>query len=123
MSAGISVNAPRCSVALTFHIDDRTLKCHYCQFTSTPPETCPACRGTRVEYFGTGTQKVERESGVSSPKRAWPAWTAMPPVDGHAMQEILTRLARGEIDILIGTQMITRGTISADPLVGVVSPT
>ena len=58
---GYICQCPRCSVALTFHIDDRTLKCHYCQFTTPPPETCPACQGTRVEYFGTGTQKVERE--------------------------------------------------------------
>jgi primosomal protein N' (replication factor Y) (superfamily II helicase) len=119
---GYICQCPRCSVALTFHIDDRTLKCHYCQFTTPPPETCPTCQGTRVEYFGTGTQKVEREV-----RRLYPqAHVARMDRDAtgrrHAYQDILTRLARGEIDILIGTQMITKGhDFPRITLVGVIS--
>jgi primosomal protein N' (replication factor Y) len=113
---------PRCSVALTFHIDDRTLKCHYCQFTTTPPETCPACRGTRVEYFGTGTQKVEREVRRIFPEARVARMDRDATGGRHAYQDILIRLARGEIDILIGTQMITKGhDFPRITLVGVIS--
>jgi primosomal protein N' (replication factor Y) len=119
---GFLCQCPRCSVTLTFHLDDRLLKCHYCQFTSPPPETCPACRGTRVEYFGMGTQKVEREvrrifAGARVSRMDRDATGGR-----HAYQEILERLARGEIDILIGTQMITKGhDFPHITLVGVVS--
>jgi primosomal protein N' (replication factor Y) len=119
---GYICQCPRCSVALTFHIHDRTLKCHYCQFTSTPPDTCPACQGTRVEYFGTGTQKVEREVRRVFPQARVARMDRDATGGRHAMQEILTRLARGEIDILIGTQMITKGhDFPRITLVGVVS--
>jgi primosomal protein N' (replication factor Y) len=113
---------PRCSVALTFHLDDRTLKCHYCQFATVPPETCATCRGTRVEYFGTGTQKVEREVRRLFPQARVARMDRDATGGRHAMQEILSRLARGEIDILIGTQMITKGhDFPRITLVGVVS--
>jgi len=119
---GYICQCPRCSVALTFHIDDRTLKCHYCQFSSTPPETCPTCRGTRVEYFGTGTQKVEREVRRLFPQARVARMDRDATGARQAYQDILTRLARGEIDILIGTQMITKGhDFPGITLVGVVS--
>ena len=119
---GCICQCPRCSVALTFHIDDRTLKCHYCQFATAPPETCPACRGTRVEYFGTGTQKVEREVRHIFPQARVARMDRDATGGRHALQDILTRLARGEIDILIGTQMITKGhDFPRITLVGVVS--
>jgi primosomal protein N' (replication factor Y) len=119
---GYICQCPRCSVTLTFHIDTRLLKCHYCEFSSTPPETCPACRGTRVEYFGTGTQKVEREVRRLFPKASVARMDRDATGGRHAFQDILARLARGEIDILIGTQMITKGhDFPRITLVGVVS--
>jgi primosomal protein N' (replication factor Y) (superfamily II helicase) len=119
---GYICQCPRCSVSLTFHIDDRTLKCHYCQFTTPPPETCPACQGTRVEYFGTGTQKVEREVRRLFPQASVARMDRDTTGGRHAYQDILSRLARGEIDILIGTQMITKGhDFPGITLVGVIS--
>lgn len=119
---GFICQCPHCSVTLTFHIDDRTLKCHYCEYVTPPPETCPTCQGTRVEYFGTGTQKVEREVRRIFP-RARVARLDRDTTGGrHAYRDILGRLARGEIDILIGTQMITKGhDFPRITLVGVVS--
>jgi primosomal protein N' (replication factor Y) len=119
---GYICQCPRCSVSLTFHIDDRTLKCHYCQLTTTPPETCPICRGTRVEYFGTGTQKVEREVRRLFPQARVARMDRDATGGRHAYQDILSRLARGQIDILIGTQMISKGhDFPRITLVGVVS--
>jgi primosomal protein N' (replication factor Y) (superfamily II helicase) len=101
---GYICQCPRCSVALTFHIDDRTLKCHYCQFTTMPPE------------------KVEREVRRIFPQARVARMDRDATGGRHAMQEVLTRLARGEIDILIGTQMITKGhDFPRITLVGVVS--
>ena len=119
---GFICQCPRCSVTLTFHLDERLLKCHYCQYSSQPPETCPACRGTRVEYFGTGTQKVEREVRRLFPRARVARMDRDATGGRHAYQDILERLARGEIDILIGTQMITKGhDFPRITLVGVVS--
>jgi primosomal protein N' (replication factor Y) (superfamily II helicase) len=119
---GYICQCPRCSVTLTYHIDTRLLKCHYCEFSSTPPETCPTCRGTHVEYFGTGTQKVEREVRRLFPKARVARLDRDTTGGRHAFQDILARLARGEIDILIGTQMITKGhDFPRITLVGVVS--
>jgi primosomal protein N' (replication factor Y) len=119
---GFICQCPRCSVTLTFHIDDRMLKCHYCEFTDTPPETCPTCQGTRVEYFGTGTQKVEREVRRIYPQARVARLDRDATGGRHAFRDILSRLARGEIDILIGTQMITKGhDFPRITLVGVVS--
>jgi primosomal protein N' (replication factor Y) len=119
---GYICQCPRCSVALTFHLDDRTLKCHYCQFTAIPPEMCTACRGTRVEYFGMGTQKVEREVRRIFPQARIARMDRDATGGRYAYRDILTRLARGEIDILIGTQMIAKGhDFPHITLVGVVS--
>jgi primosomal protein N' (replication factor Y) (superfamily II helicase) len=119
---GYICQCPRCSVTLTFHINDRTLKCHYCQFTTTPPETCPACRGTRVEYFGTGTQKVEREVRRIFPHARVARLDRDATGGRHAYRDVLSRLAHGEIDVLVGTQMITKGhDFPRITLVGVVS--
>jgi primosomal protein N' (replication factor Y) len=75
-----------------------------------------------VEYFGTGTQKVEREVRRIFPHARVARMDRDATGGRHAMQEILTRLARGEIDILIGTQMITKGhDFPRITLVGVVS--
>jgi primosomal protein N' (replication factor Y) len=119
---GFICQCPRCSVTLTFHLDDRLLKCHYCEFTAPPPETCPTCQGTRVEYFGTGTQKVEREVRRIFPQARVARLDRDSTGGRHAFRDILSRLARGEIDILVGTQMITKGhDFPRITLVGVVS--
>ncbi|MBI3327073.1 MAG: primosomal protein N' [Nitrospinae bacterium] len=119
---GFICQCQRCSVALTFHLDDRLLKCHYCEFSSSPPTVCPQCRGTRVEYFGTGTQKVEREVRRLFPDARVSRMDRDATGGRHAHQQILGSLARGEIDILIGTQMIAKGHDFPNiTLVGVVS--
>jgi primosomal protein N' (replication factor Y) len=119
---GFICQCPHCSVTLTFHLDDRLLKCHYCGFSSRPPEICSQCRGTRVEYFGTGTQRVEREVRRLFPEARVSRMDRDATGGRHAYQRILGGLARGEIDILIGTQMISKGHDFPNiTLVGVVS--
>lgn len=111
----------RCSVSLTFHESDSRLRCHYCNFTLRLPRACPECNGEVIRFQGYGTQKLEEEV-----RRAFPHArllrldrdTTRKHSDFEAMFEKMTC---GEIDILIGTQMITKGhDFSNVTLVGVV---
>ena len=112
---------PNCSISLTYHRTTDRLICHYCQQEEALPRTCPRCAGSILRQRGLGTQQVERLLG----ERYASARIARMDVDttsgkwAHA--EILDRVAAGEVDILLGTQMIAKGLDFANvTLVGVV---
>ncbi|HET9454524.1 MAG TPA: primosomal protein N', partial [Gemmatimonadaceae bacterium] len=100
---------PNCSISLTYHRAPERLVCHYCQHTDTPRETCRRCGGALLRQRGLGTQQVERIIADHIPA----ARIARMDVDttsgkwSHA--EILDRVARRDVDILLGTQMIAKG--------------
>lgn len=100
---------PNCSISLTYHRLPERLVCHYCQYQEQPDDKCPRCSGSTMRQRGLGTQQVERL--VS--ERYASARIARMDVDttsgkwAHA--EILDRVGRGEVDILLGTQMIAKG--------------
>ena len=110
-----------CSDILTFHLRDRTIRCHYCGANSAAPEQCPACNGYGLEGQGYGTERladaltellptarIERMDSDTSGRRG-------------ARAAIVEALKRGDIDILAGTQMITKGfDFPGVTLVGVV---
>ena len=107
-SCGEAVKCPHCDVTLTLHNKTR-LVCHYCGYTVPLPKKCPSCGSPYLAGFGTGTQKIEE-----LPKAMFPqARVLRMDLDttskkgGH--QEILSAFAKGEADILIGTQMIVKG--------------
>lgn len=113
---------PNCSVTLTHHRAKQRHFCHYCDFSLPAPSVCPECNGTDVGLFGRGTERVEDEIKELFPE----ARVARMDSDtttgrgGHA--RILKRLEEGEIDILIGTQMIAKGhDYPGVTLVGIVS--
>ncbi len=115
-------SCPNCDISLTHHASERVLKCHHCDFTAQMAALCPSCKGSRVRSYGAGTERVEEEV-----KKLFPAAriarmdsdTTTRPGDS---ERILRGLDRGEIDILIGTQMITKGhDFPAITLVGVVA--
>jgi primosomal protein N' (replication factor Y) len=112
---------PNCSISLTYHRTTERLICHYCQHEEALPRACPRCAGTILRQRGLGTQQVERLLG----ERYASARIARMDVDttsgkwAHA--EILDRVGAGEVDILLGTQMIAKGLDFANvTLVGVV---
>jgi primosomal protein N' (replication factor Y) (superfamily II helicase) len=112
---------PNCSISLTYHRTTDRLICHYCQHEEGLPRTCPRCAGSILRQRGLGTQQVERLLG----ERYASARIARMDVDttsgkwAHA--EILDRVGAGEVDILLGTQMIAKGLDFANvTLVGVV---
>ena len=100
---------PNCSISLTYHRLPERLVCHYCRHQEEPTGTCPTCGSATVRQRGLGTQQAERLLGDRYPS----ARIARMDMDttsgkwGHA--EILDRFGAGDVDILIGTQMIAKG--------------
>lgn len=106
---GYVVKCDNCDVSMTYHFNENKLKCHYCGMSLKPPEVCPKCGSKYIKYFGIGTEKIEETIKNYFPQ----ARVARMDLDttskknGHI--KILNRMKKGEIDILIGTQMITKG--------------
>ena len=119
---GFAEHCPDCDVALVYHAAEHALRCHYCEFIKPPPERCGGCGNTDTALLGTGTERLEEEVRAFLPG----ARTARLDRDtaqrrGH-LRAVLDGLAAGEIDILIGTQMIAKGhDFPGVQLVGVVS--
>ncbi len=100
---------PHCSVTLTFHSKKNFLLCHYCNFFTRKPECCADCGGAVIRFSGFGTQKLEDETKKLFPQ-ARIARLDRDTVKGRESFEAVHRkMNLGEIDILIGTQMITKG--------------
>jgi primosomal protein N' (replication factor Y) len=108
-SCGDVVTCPNCTITLTYHRAPERLICHYCLHQEVPRSTCRRCQGTVLRQRGLGTQQVERLLA----ERFASARIARMDVDTTsgkwAHTEILDRVGRGEIDILLGTQMIAKG--------------
>jgi primosomal protein N' (replication factor Y) len=112
----------RCSVSLTYHRRGRALKCHYCDFSQSAPSVCPQCKGPALQPFGLGTQQVEDALQALFPVARLGRMDRDTTRGKAAHQRILRTLGRGDIDILVGTQMIAKGHDYPNiTLVGVVS--
>jgi primosomal protein N' (replication factor Y) len=123
---GYQLQCPRCSVPFVLHRPQRRLICHQCGGEESPPDRCPNCRGLLMRYLGPGTQQVEEEVRRLFPnakvarldRDLFPAKVKPDP--------LYLRFGRGEIDILVGTQMVIKalqhgrasliGILSADNL-------
>ncbi len=119
---GQALRCPSCDVSLTYHQNERFLRCHYCDYRMPIPETCPNCQSSRIRYFGNGTQKLEEELKQFFPE----AGIIRMDIDSTARKgshyEIYQKLRDGSVDILLGTQMIAKGLdLPRVTLVGVIS--
>jgi len=106
---GLVLRCPDCQVALKYHIPGRELRCHYCEHRQPYPLTCPACAGRYIRHFGTGTQRVEDEL-----QKNFPEWRlARLDADTASRQgehrRVLTAFRKGEYQVLVGTQLVTKG--------------
>lgn len=106
---GTVVTCPKCSLPMTYHKDRDVLKCHYCEQIMPAPKRCPVCGSGFIRYFGSGTELVESEL-----RKIWPEIKTLRldldttyKADSH--HQILARFARGEADVLVGTQMVAKG--------------
>ena len=118
---GESVQCKNCAIALTYHKREHRLMCHYCGFTRPAPKTCPKCGSEFVQYLGTGSEKLEHILHGLFPQ-ARIARLDRDTVRGREdFERMLGALHGGEIDLLVGTQMIAKGhDVAKVTLVGVV---
>lgn len=119
---GYVVECENCSIAMTYHKKTNKLVCHYCGLTIDNITTCPECGSKYIRFFGTGTQRIEDELNKLFPSARVLRmdYDTTSEKGGHEM--ILRRFRNGEADILLGTQMVTKGLDFPDvTLVGVLA--
>jgi primosomal protein N' (replication factor Y) len=106
---GHTFKCPNCSVTLTYHLRDRSLQCHYCDYRIQAPGDCPKCEGHRLQGMGIGTERLEQEIRSLFPGTQVGRMDRDTTSRRHSHLQILKRLESGSIDILVGTQMIVKG--------------
>ncbi|MGD9854224.1 MAG: primosomal protein N' [Planctomycetaceae bacterium] len=106
---GGGVKCPDCDISLTWHKDRGRIVCHSCEYAAPPPERCPQCGQPGLRYVGTGTQRLEQEVRAKFPERR------VVRMDSDSMKRpgshdvALEAFRKGEVEILLGTQMIAKG--------------
>jgi len=122
MECGEPVGCPNCSVALTYHRANEHLMCHYCGYMAPYGGECKKCASNKLHAIGQGTQKIEAELKAHYPKANIQRLDADTANSRYAAENTLAAFGRGDIDILIGTQMVAKGLDFPNvTLVGVLS--
>jgi primosomal protein N' (replication factor Y) len=119
-----TVDCPNCSVSLVVHGEGnaRRARCHYCNYTARVPAACPLCAGPYLEQAGAGTERVEAEVKALLPAARVARLDRDAIRRRGALHTLLQRFRDGEIDVLVGTQMLAKGhDFPRVTLVGVVS--
>lgn len=112
----------RCRLPFTYHSAEDDLVCHHCGQRMRTPRVCPKCKGSRIRFFGLGTQRVEAEVHKVFPTARVVRWDRDTAVSGLVHERMLDQFIRHEADVLIGTQMIAKGLdLPLVTVVGVVS--
>ncbi|MEM6883552.1 MAG: primosomal protein N' [Verrucomicrobiota bacterium] len=106
---GYVAECPQCSVPMTYHRTDGEMRCHLCDYFDDVPGQCPDCDFTGFKYGGTGTQRIEDVVARLFPEARWQRMDSDSMRAKGAYEEALTQFRKGELDLLIGTQMITKG--------------
>jgi len=106
---GATCHCPNCAITLTFSQLERRLRCHYCDYHQRPPETCERCGEPRVMPEGAGTERLEEELVRLFPEARIARMDRDTTTRKGAHARIVAQMAAGEIDILVGTQMIAKG--------------
>ena len=114
---GWKSECPHCSAYRVFHKIDRTLRCHHCGFTERVPRACPACGNTDINPIGRGTEQLEEHLAdlLRDVKRPNGEAVRIARIDADstklkgALQQQLAQVHAGEVDVLVGTQMIAKG--------------
>lgn len=98
-----------CDVSLTYHKHTNTLKCHYCGYITPPVGTCNSCGSNRLRMIGFGTEKIDEEIKILFPNYTVARLDLDTTRSKNAYETIIKQFENREIDILIGTQMISKG--------------
>jgi primosomal protein N' (replication factor Y) len=119
-----TLDCPNCSVSLVIHGEGnaRRARCHYCNYTARVPTVCPLCAAPYLEQTGFGTERVEAEVKKAAPSARVARLDRDAIRRKGALTDLLSRFRAGDIDVLVGTQMIAKGhDFPRVTLVGVVS--
>ncbi len=112
-SCGHVMECPNCDVSLSFHQTHQAatarLKCHYCGHGEAHPKECPACASPYIKNFGSGTQRVVNDLAKYLPQARCIRFDSDTTRNKGSHRALLTRFAQGEADLLVGTQMLTKG--------------
>jgi primosomal protein N' (replication factor Y) len=120
-ACGERMTCTNCSVVLTHHRRDRRMLCHYCGYADPVPTVCPKCGSDYIQFLGTGSERVEDELHRHFPTARVARLDRDTAAGKNAFEQILQGFREGDIDILVGTQMIAKGhDIPNVTLVGVV---
>ncbi|MEO5603094.1 MAG: primosomal protein N' [Cyclobacteriaceae bacterium] len=98
-----------CAVSLTYHQYRHALVCHYCGYKETVPHNCPVCTSARIKTVGYGTEKLEEELNAHFPEAITQRMDLETTRSKTGYDSIIEQFEKGETDILVGTQMVTKG--------------
>ncbi len=119
---GEVVYCPDCSIPMTHHLDGMRLACHYCDFQMPTPDVCPKCQYNAIRFSGLGTQRLEQYIHAVFPEFTCARMDTDTMKKPGSHEATLSRFRRGEIQLLLGTQMIAKGLDFPNvTLVGVVN--
>ncbi|WP_392482553.1 primosomal protein N' [Nostoc sp. C110] len=125
-SCGYVLECPHCDVSLAYHHTEEKapelLRCHYCNYARSHPKYCPDCSSPYLKFFGSGTQRVTQELARQFPELRLIRFDSDTTRNKGSHRTLLTQFANGEADLLVGTQMLTKGLdLPQVTLVGVVA--
>lgn len=102
-------NCAHCDVSLTYHKGSHDMRCHYCGRGYPPPVECPSCGSRRLRMIGLGTERIEEELAVALPELRVARLDQDTARGKNALERLMHDFAEGRIDVLVGTQMVTKG--------------
>ncbi|GGD97415.1 replication restart helicase PriA [Planktosalinus lacus] len=109
LTCGNSPQCPNCDVSLTYHQHKRQLRCHYCGYHIAMQEACMACGSSHLDTKGLGTEQIETELKSIFPDKNIARMDQDTTRGKHAYEKLIEGLEQGEIDIMVGTQMLAKG--------------
>ncbi|MDF2158571.1 primosomal protein N' [Algoriphagus sp. CAU 1675] len=106
---GWTAQCVQCDVSLTYHQYSEELRCHYCGYKEKVPQSCPACGSSQLSTMGMGTERIEESLRMLFPEARVGRMDLDTTRNKYGYQRLLDEFGAGQIDILVGTQMITKG--------------
>ncbi|HEU4415574.1 MAG TPA: primosomal protein N', partial [Candidatus Angelobacter sp.] len=120
-ACGETLQCKNCTIAMTFHKAAHRMECHYCGYRQAVPRRCPACESEHIHFLGAGSEKVEERLHEAFPQARIGRLDRDTVRNRHDFEHVLNQFHSGEINLLVGTQMIAKGhDVHGVTLVGVV---
>jgi len=108
-ACGFTYKCPHCDISLTYHKTSNNIRCHYCGYTVLKPNACPECQENALNYYGLGTEKLEESIKTTFPTAKVVRMDADTTQNKGTHKKIIEDFQNHKYDILLGTQMISKG--------------